>query len=80
MLRRVRVFAGVPVRRTVAAERHATRLAGAQMDPTRADLHALLALAVSGRLDRSNGIDVFAGTLRHMNLSVTRSYYFALQS
>jgi hypothetical protein len=41
----VRVFAGVLVRRAVAAERNAAFLAGAQMYPVVADLHALRAFA-----------------------------------
>jgi hypothetical protein len=35
--------AGVPVRRRIAAQRNATRLAGTQMDPLRANPDALLA-------------------------------------
>ena len=41
----VRVFAGVTIWRAVAAERHAARLAGAQMNPVRTGLHAFLAFA-----------------------------------
>jgi hypothetical protein len=41
----VRVFTGVPIRRTVAAQRHATLLAGSEMDPRVADFHALRAFA-----------------------------------
>jgi len=33
MTARVRMFAGVPIRRAIAAERDAARLARAQMDP-----------------------------------------------
>jgi len=39
----VRVFSGVTIWRAVAAERNAARLTGAQMNPVRPDLHALLA-------------------------------------
>jgi len=39
----VRVFAGVPIRRAVAAKRGSTRLAGAQMNPIFADLYAFFA-------------------------------------
>jgi len=42
---RVRVFARVTIRRAVAAQRRAAYLAGSQMNPTRADLHALGAFA-----------------------------------
>jgi hypothetical protein len=47
----VRVFAGMPVRRAVAAERDATRLARAQMDPGRTDLHAFFAFTALRLLD-----------------------------
>ena len=47
----MRMFAGVPVRRTVAAERHTTRLARPQMHPIAADLHALFAFAALRLLD-----------------------------
>jgi hypothetical protein len=42
---RVRVFARVPVWRTVATQGDATFLAGPQMNPLVADLHALFAFA-----------------------------------
>jgi len=45
MLRGMRVFAGMPIRRTVATERNATRLARPQMNPVRTDLFAFLAFA-----------------------------------
>jgi hypothetical protein len=41
----MRVLGGVAVRRTVAAERNATCLAGPQVDPVVADLNALGAFA-----------------------------------
>jgi hypothetical protein len=41
----VRMFAGVPIRRAVAAERDATCLARAQMNPVGADLYAFGAFA-----------------------------------
>jgi hypothetical protein len=47
----VRVFGGMPVRRAITAERHATRLAGAQMDPLCADLHAFFAFEALRLLD-----------------------------
>jgi len=43
MTLRAGMLAGVPVRRRVAAQRNATRLAGTQMDPLRANPDALLA-------------------------------------
>jgi hypothetical protein len=45
------VFAGVPIRRAIAAKRHAARLAGAQMDPGTADFHAFLTFATLWLLD-----------------------------
>jgi hypothetical protein len=47
----VRMFAGVPVWRTIAAERHAALLAGAQMNPLRANFHTFLAFAALWLLD-----------------------------
>ena len=41
--RGVRVFAGVPIWRAVAAQRHSTSLARPQMNPVIADLNALFA-------------------------------------
>src|SRR6185436_11860633 len=52
---RARVLAGVAVRRAVTAECVAALLAGPQVDPSRADFHALDTLAacrVFDRLDR----------------------------
>jgi hypothetical protein len=42
---RVRVFARVPVWRTVATQGDATFLAGPQVDPLRPDLYAFFAFA-----------------------------------
>jgi hypothetical protein len=47
----VRVLARVPIRRAVAAERDATRLARAQMHPAAADLHTLFAFPSLRLLD-----------------------------
>src|SRR5262245_48233750 len=57
MLRGARVLAGVAIGRAVAAERDAALLAGPQMNPRRADLHALFAFAPDiGRAScRENG-------------------------
>src|SRR5437764_10589389 len=56
----VRVFGGVLVRRTVAAQRHAAGLAGPKMDPLRADLHALFAFENFRKLDLDDGVNVRA--------------------
>ena len=50
----VRVFAGVLIRRAVAAQRDSTRLARPQMHPVGTDLHAFFAFATMRLLDRLN--------------------------
>jgi hypothetical protein len=62
----VRVFAGVTVRRAVAAKRDAAFLASPQMDPVCAGLHAFFAFAALRLFDRRDRIDV--GTGRHTSL------------
>jgi hypothetical protein len=47
----VRVFAGVLIRRAVAAQRDSTRLARPQMNPVRTDLNAFFAFATLRLLD-----------------------------
>jgi hypothetical protein len=54
MLTGVRVFAGVLIRRAVAAQRDSTRLARPQVDPIAANLHAFFAFAPMRLLDRLN--------------------------
>ncbi len=51
----MRVFAGVLIRRAVAAQRYAARLARPQMHPIGTDLHAFFAFATMRLLDRFNG-------------------------
>src|SRR5215218_2204828 len=75
---RARVFGGVPVRRVVAAQRDAALLAGAQVDPLRADLDALLAFMVLGELHCRNGGKVSAGGRGHGRIMAhLRFTYFA---
>ena len=50
----VRMFAGVLIRRAVAAKRDSTCLARPQMNPVAADLHAFFAFAPFRLLDRLN--------------------------
>ena len=50
----VRVFAGVLIRRAVAAQRDSTRLARPEMHPIGTDLHAFFAFAPVRLLDRLN--------------------------
>jgi hypothetical protein len=63
MTSRVRVFAGVTIRRAVAAKGHAAFLAGSQMDPIAADFHTFLALEAAWAFDRFDRFDMgtFAG-------------------
>jgi hypothetical protein len=51
----MRVFAGVLIRRAVAAERDSTRLARPEMHPVGTDLYAFFAFATMRLLDRFNG-------------------------
>ena len=68
MSRGLGVFARVAVRRRIAAQRRATLLAGAKMDPLRADFHALGALADFWLLDRVDRIEMRAGAIAHLRL------------
>src|SRR5258708_19801052 len=72
MLARARVLAGVLVRRVVAAARRTALLAGPQVHPARADLHALLALPALRGLHRLDRLDVTARRLRHGCTSVAQ--------
>ena len=54
----VRVFAGVLIRRAVAAQRDSTRLARPEMHPIGTDLHAFFAFASLRLLNRFNRIQV----------------------
>ena len=57
----VRVFAGVPIWRAVAAERDAALLARAKMDPMVADFHALFAFLTLRMFYRPNRLEMGAG-------------------
>src|SRR5512140_3675830 len=72
MLARARVLAGVFVRRVVTAARRTALLAGAEVDPARADLHALLALPALRGLHRLDRLGVTACRFRHGCASVAR--------
>ena len=50
----MRMFAGVPIGRTVAAKGDSTRLARPQMDPVATNLYALFAFTAMRLLDRLN--------------------------
>ena len=62
---RVRVFAGVRVRRAVRAERDATRLARSQMHPLAADPHALFAFTALRLLDGFDRVEMRAASVGH---------------
>jgi hypothetical protein len=54
------VFTGVLVWRTVAAEGYATLLAGAEMNPAGADLHAFFAFKSLWYAQRFKGVEMWA--------------------
>ena len=54
----MRVFAGVLVWRAIAAERDSTRLAGPQMNPVCADLHAFFAFTALRLFDGRDRVEV----------------------
>ncbi len=60
------VLGGVPVWRVVATTRSAAGLTGPQVDPSRADLDAVIAHLCGGRLDGSDRGDVRAGWCAHL--------------
>jgi hypothetical protein len=65
MLRGAGVFACMTVRRAVATERHATRLARAQVNPVAADLHALFAFPALRLLDGFNRVQMRTASVNH---------------
>ena len=70
MLRGAGVFAGMLVRRAVAAKRDATRLARAQMNPACADLHALGAFANLRLLHGIDAIEMSTTAIGHKLFAV----------
>jgi hypothetical protein len=67
---RVRVFAGVPVRRAVATERDATRLARAQVNPARPDLHAFFAFTALRMFDVNDCVEMRTASVGHDKLNL----------
>ena len=63
-----RVFAGVLVRRAVAAQRDTALLTGAQMHPFRSDLHALSAFGDFRQFDRRDRVEMRAAAIGHLRL------------
>ncbi len=70
MVRGMRVFTGVPVRRAIATKRHAAFLTRAQMNPVGTDLHALLTFAVLRLFDGRHRIEMRAASASHLFLFV----------
>src|SRR3954464_416345 len=60
-----RVFRGVLIRRTVAAERNAAGLAGPQMHPGRSDLDALLAFEAFRQIHFADRLNVSTRSRSH---------------
>jgi len=67
---RVRVFAGVTIRRAVATERDATRLARAQVNPARANLHAFFAFTALRMFDVNDRVEMRAPSIGHHGMNL----------
>src|SRR6185436_11425228 len=65
MTRRTCMLRGMTVGRVVAAIRPAAFLTRAEVDPSRADFHAVVAFASFGLLDAVYGLDMCASLFRH---------------
>ena len=65
MMRRSCMFAGMLIRRAVTTTRTAAFLAGPQVHPLRANLHALLALSTFRMFYRCDGPNMFASGVGH---------------
>src|SRR5688500_14822683 len=72
------VFAGVAIRRRVATERDAACLARSQMDPGRADFHALVALMRLWMLHCVYRLQVRTGLTDHGNVTAILNSGFAI--
>ena len=70
----VRVFAGVLVWRAIAAERDSTRLARAQVDPLRPDLHAFFAFAALRLFDGRDRFEVRTRGIIHNRIISLAKY------
>src|SRR5207302_8731305 len=67
-----RMFAGVLIWGAVATKRNATRLARAQMNPARTDLHAFFTFAALRLLDRFNRVEMRTASVGHHRMSLSR--------
>lgn len=65
MARRVRMFCGVLINRTIATPRPAAYLARPQVHPRGTDLHTLFADALLWVFDFGDGVDMNARFWRH---------------
>jgi hypothetical protein len=68
-----RMFAGVLIWGAVATKRNSTRLARAQMNPARTDLHAFFTFAALRLLDRFNRVEMRTASVGHCRLSLFRA-------
>jgi len=66
------VFAGVAIRRTVAAQRDSTCLARPQMNPIAADLHTFFAFAALWLFDRLNRIQMGTASAGHSGKAISQ--------
>ena len=66
------MFAGVLIWGAVATKRNATRLARAQMNPARTDLHAFFTFATLRLPDRFNRVEMRTASVGHCRLSLFR--------
>ena len=64
------VFAGVLIRRAVAAQGDSTRLARAEMHPMRTHLHAFFTFAAMRLLNRFNGDRIQMGTASDVHFDI----------
>jgi hypothetical protein len=72
------VFGRVAVGRVIATQRPAARLTGAQMDPLRANLDALIAFAAFRISNRCDGSEMRARFVRHGGLLFSRKGMIAI--
>ena len=70
MRRRMSVLGRVAIRRVVATQGRAALLTRAQVDPSAANLYALIALVARGVFHGGNRLDMSTGVARHPILSL----------
>jgi hypothetical protein len=70
----VGVFAGVLIRRAVAAQRDSTHLARAEMHPVGTDFHAFFTLATMRLLNRLDGDRIQMGTASDTHIDIAFTF------